>query len=203
MAVKLNLSGKQKLEDLDRPNNVEPGWYKAKVADTRMNEDESAEIITFAVVGGRFDGCLNDMMLVHPNVAGEKVTNEHEREKKIEQATRRIQAIAYRLGIITKDMLGSEVDIEFANAMGREVVIDCESREYTKKDGTKGTAVGIKYLGVYPLDHEDIPDDVRKDLRLGPARVTHAGGHSPSKKPAVASTKSDAKPAKKIDLSDM
>lgn len=188
MAFKLNLSGAKSVEDLDRESHVEPGWYRAKVEDATQNDKTGAEVIVCQVMGGRFDGCKADIQLQDP----EQVTD----VKKAERAISRIQVIATRLGLVSKEMLGNDdVDINFNDAIGKEVVIECEAREYTKDNGTKSSFTGIAYTGIYPLDHEKIPDQVRKDLGLPPARKStksQSGGFSPATKGSGRTTKATA-----------
>jgi hypothetical protein len=207
MAVKLNLSGKTKVEDLDRPSHVEAGWYRAKLVDVTDNDKSTGDILKFEIVGGRFDGVQTDIMIIYPQYAGDEAPSEKERDRKEKMAEQRLMALAARMGLISNDMLGSgEAEIDFNEALEREYVIECASREYTKKDGTKGSSTNITYMGIFPANHPDIPEQVRKDLKLPAAEVrANSGGFSPpaKAKPAAAGKPAAAAAGKKIDMSDL
>jgi hypothetical protein len=190
----VNLTG-MKPEDLDGGAYLPAGWYKATVSDVAEDNESAATVITYQVLGGKHDGRTIKDRITNPNYQDD--------DKKRELSVRRAAMMAKRLGILTDEQISQgDVDLEFNNAMGREVLIHVESRKYTDKSGNEKEAIGLTFDGVYPLVapiHDKVPDAVIAEFGLPPRpakpKATRGG------KVAAAAASTQAAPA--VDLSNL
>lgn len=192
----LNLKTRKSLDELDRPTQAEAGWHKAKITDTDQ-DDNGTEVLKLTIVGGPSDGCQLTFKMKNPEGCDD--------EKTSRAAASRMEAIASRLGLITEADLGNPAfQLQFAKAMYKEVVAEVENHAFPdSKTGQMRNGTQLTYLGIYPLDHEKIPDAVRKSMGLPPARKKIQGdsNYSPPAEKASKATKSTAK--KPINLDDV
>lgn len=149
---------------------VQDGWYRAKLAKVEDNQQDGSAELTFAVTAGNFTG-----QTVGKKVWNPKFSNTPENAQK---AAVEAKTILYRLGLCSKDDItnGKQVSKSFAEAVGREYVIQAKSRTYKGKDGSDQATVEVARFppGIYPLDHPNIPANVRTALALGAARARDA-----------------------------
>jgi hypothetical protein len=155
MPVVLDLSN----DDFDAmdPARLAAGWYRAKLDKLWDDEKDGKTCLRFQVTAGPFNGSFITWKLGNPELAGTI-------GKQI-KAYERLKALGKRLGTIYKDEQGRAALRDWQTALGGAYVIKVEEREYEKEDGGKGQAVEMAYLGVYPLDHPEIPAAIR--LKLG------------------------------------
>lgn len=176
----LDLSGKESIEQVENGDRVPPAWYRASCSDHYEDEAKGGGeyVLEFEIAGGMYDGKKLYYRFKDPAIV--------EDEKKQRTAANRVGLLAARLGLIDQGALGKRAALDFDKAIGREVVL-----HVTDQKTDRGNYVGIDYGGIFPLDHEKIPDDERKRLKL-PAKGA-GGGSSAGAGPA----------AKKDDFADI
>lgn len=181
----VNLTEVHNVETLDSGGKLGKGWYRTKLTDHYEDSTKPGEyVFEFTVSAGPFLGEKAWYRFDDPDTV--------EDESKRKTAEKRINMIGCRFGQIKSGDEGkNEVNLDFGAALDREFVIQIE--EWTKNDPVtkevikRGTQIG--WAGIYPLDHEKIPDAVRAELKLPPARVKSSdeagtGGSTPEAAPA-------------------
>lgn len=165
-------------ETIDRGRSVEAGWYKCVLDDVYDDSKNGDTVCEWKVMEGKYRDAKIFDRLRDPALATEG--------KHAEMSLRRIKVVASRLGLIKTDAYGQQADIDFMDAIGQEAVLQVKHRKYKDKDGNEQEIDGVDFAGVYPLDHEKIPADVRKALGLPPAKTGDGPGGKPSAKTAAA-----------------
>lgn len=152
-------------DTVEAGDRLPPDWYRAVLDDCfedTKNENQTA--FRWKVKGGAFDGRVQFDHLGNPDFLND--------DKAVTAVTRRAKILGSRMGLIQPDAYGKEMDFDFADAISNEYVIQVVERKYQdKKTGEPKTINNVDFAGVYPLDHEKIPEDVRRKLQLPPARV--------------------------------
>lgn len=222
LAFKLNTNVDEKREkELESSGKLPPGWYTAKVADCIPDTKDAFVKIEYEITSGPYAGRVQADRLWDPRAA-----DDADKAKKTEN---RLLMITKRIGAREEN----SDDINFLKAIGRAVVIEmepeadriCEAcRTKPAKGLRKCASCGGKLIwepvpngfsnigwdGVHQPDSEKIPEDVRKKLGLGPAKVTvhapapatgaPAGGREPfsgtTSPPATAAASTAAAPAR-------
>lgn len=155
---------------LDSGGRVQDGWYRAKLGEVTDNQQDGSAELSFVITVGQFSGQKLEKKVWNP-----KFSNTPENAKK---AAVEAKTILYRLGLCTKEDItnGKPMQKSFSEAVGREYVVQAKSRTYKGKDGSDQHAIEVARFppGVYPLDHPNIPAEVRTALALGPARARDA-----------------------------
>lgn len=156
MGWKVNLAG-------DTPESVDgiqplPGWYKATLESASEDGKTGAMILDFRITGPTFAGAHVKDRVWNPEYANE--------EKKIEATAKRAKAVMSRLGLLSKDEFGREIEVEFEEAVGREFALKVIQDDFEGKDGKNVEKVGLGYLGMFPCDHPNIPPEARTKLGL-------------------------------------
>lgn len=166
----LDLSEQQTVEQVENMDRVPAGWYRATCDD--HFEDTKGEggeyVLEFSVQAGAYAGKKLFYRFRDPaSITGDSKKGKTEAERqKIAKA--RIGMLAARFGLVSPDQLGKPgARIDFDKTVGREMVL--QVTDQPTEGG--GTFTGVAYAGVFPLDHEKIPDKVRKELSLPPARA--------------------------------
>lgn len=162
----VNLTEVHNVEALDSGGKLGKGWYLTKLTDHYEDSTKAGEyVFEFTVAAGPFLGEKAWYRFDDPDTVEEK----HQKT-----AEKRINMLGCRFGQIKSGDEGkSDVNLDFGAAIDREFVIQVE--EWTKTDPVtkevlkRGTQ--IAWAGIYPLDHEKIPDAVRAELKLPPARA--------------------------------
>lgn len=156
MGWKINLGN-------DTPESVDalqalPGWYKSTLESASEDGKTGAMILDFRITGPSFAGAHVKDRVWNPEYANE--------EKKIDATDKRAKAVMSRLGLLSKDEFGREVEVEFEEAVGKEFVLKVIQDDFEGKDGKNVEKTGLGYLGMFPTDHPSIPPDVRVKLGL-------------------------------------
>lgn len=160
------------VEDVDRGGQLAPDWYFARIADVYEDRRDGSTVLDFKIVGGPFDGSGSNIKLFEPDPGA----SEAERRRTMQ----RRQTWAYRVGLIRKDQIGQAVPIDWTKCLGQTVFLKIE--EQREKDRATGRETGRVftrpgYLGAYPLDHHEVPADVRARLL---AQMQGQAGMAPS-----------------------
>lgn len=181
MGFALDFTENQNLNELDQPSFVsQPGWYRAIVKDTSLDDDSGAQVMKYQITKGAstdaFNGAVVTDKIQDPTLS--------ETDEKREWTTRRAKGLVKRLGLVGTAAIGQVVEPNFLDCIGKEFVLHLKERKYKDKDGNEKSAVNIDFLGVFPLDHGEIPEAVRVSLGL-PHGAKKAGfgaaGTSPAK----------------------
>lgn len=155
------------IEALEAGGRLPPGFYVAKVDNFAEDQKDGAGVFTFLVSAGPFAGQKTEAKLFNPKFAdtAERAAN----------AVRRAKVWAARLGLVGADDLTKIVPLDFRKAVNHNCVLKMETDSYEDRSGVKRETVKVGYMGVYPLDHPDIPEDFRMAMNLGPARPRKPG----------------------------
>jgi hypothetical protein len=150
-----------------------PGWYKAVVENVGEKEDKTSVIFKFKVVEGPYRNSVVTEYLNLPEWAPS--------ESARETGTKRLGGWFRRLGIWDGTPMKGKARYNLDAAIGQEVMIHLKRRTYTdKKTGKEKETVNIDFMGVYPLDHEKIPQDVRDKFHLPAARKDECDNDQPT-----------------------
>jgi len=149
-----------------------PGRYHVQVqsADDTFTKNDKSMPVVFELLNG--------------TVPGQEGKTHTEYFSASEKAMKRINLLALACGLVRP---GETRDISFATeAPGRQLVIELEEHEYTKKDGTKGKGVRVTFAGMWSVGHKDVTD-VPKDCEMLAlaAKLQGAGLTTPTAAPAT------------------
>lgn len=161
-AFKVNLEN-DKADELDVMRNAVRGWYRANLEDVEDDEKNGGVYLVFNINHGIYKNC---QYRPKAKVADPAMADSPANEKSRWQL---IKTYGKRMGLISSEQAGKpgEIDVDFVDAIGREFVIEIEEDTKPRNDGTGNmTFASVKYAGVYPLNHDAIPNWVRKDLGL-------------------------------------
>lgn len=165
-------------DSLDRPSNVEPGWYLCDLDDVVDDPKSGATVFHWKVLSpAKWKGAVIFDRINDPSLS--------DKDNAAEMINRRAKLLGTRLGLINpqKDA-GGQKELDFMDAIGKQSVIHVELRKYKDKEGNDKEITSVKFDGVYPPDHEKIPDVVRKGLELPPARIKEGSPASSEAKAA-------------------
>jgi hypothetical protein len=202
MGWKLNLKD-DRYDDL---GNAKPtiGWYKATIDDVKENSETGNMEFDFRITGPTIGGAVHKEFLNNPELQST--------EKATAYAIRKSKDWAKRLGLLTREDEGREdFEAEWANAIGKEVVIRLKDGSYTAGDGSRRERVEVDWAP-FPLDHQGVPADARQLLGLPllpgqvlskdqPKPVSRKKGKEPPA--AAAGSNGPGAPLPDIDVSDM
>lgn len=163
----VNLAEDQSVESMDSGGKLSTGWYRTKLTDHYEDNTKPGQyVFEFTVDAGPFRGEKAWYRFDDPDTV--------EEEDKRKTAEKRIKMLGCRFGQIKPGDEGrSDVNLDFGAALDREFVIQIEEWKQTDPSTKEVTKRGtqIAWAGIYPLDHEKIPDNVRAELKLPPARA--------------------------------
>jgi hypothetical protein len=194
-------------DSIDRGRDVAPGWYKCALDNVYDDTKTGATVFEYKVLEGKYRGAKVFDRISDPTWA----TNENATA----MIMRRVKLLGNRLGLLKADAYGQQKELDFMDAIGQTVVVQVEHRKYVDAQGNDKEIDSVKFDGVYPLDHEKIPEPVRKELQLPPAKkkegaaaATTADASSGSKRPPLspagqAATQATPPPAVDVDVSDL
>ena len=158
----MDLSEWTKPEDVEQ-DGLPPGWYQAMVMDVSIDEkSKGAVVLKFEVTAGPLKGRAITEKLWNPKHAN---TSEA-----AEMSKRRRALFVKRLGLVAESDFGKPgVSVEWDNAIGKTFAIEVKERKYTDKDGNSKVSRNIDFAGVYPLEHEKVPEHLRHGVDSNPA----------------------------------
>lgn len=152
-------------ETLEAGGRAAEGYYKARGKSAKANQQNGAMDLEWVISEGPFAGVSVDKQLWNPKFS--------DTPEKSRQAMQHAKSIAKRCGLITDEQAKAPgmVPVDWEKIAGVERVIHVKKRTYAKRDGSAGEVTEIAYMGIYPFDHPDIPDDFRKEHpEIGAAR---------------------------------
>src|SRR5262249_21894760 len=149
-------------DTLDRGRDVEPGWYKCDLDDVYDDSKSGATIFEYKVLEGKYKGAKIFDRINDPSLAT--------KDNAADMIMRRVKLLGSRLGLLKAHACGHQQGLDFVDAIGQTVVVYVEHRKYQDHQGNDKEINSVKFDGIYPLDHEKIPEAVRKELQLPPAR---------------------------------
>jgi hypothetical protein len=176
-------------EDVERGTNVPAGYNYVRVKDTyEDHKNTDARVFEWEVL---FDGPYRKSLiydrLFDPSSASDP--------DKALAMRKRIAIYAKRLGLLSSDAFGKRVPINWTVAIGRECVLKTKERSYTDPEtGEKKITIGVEFAGIYAIDDERVPEEVRK-------RIAHirSGSNGSVAKPDAGSPTSGASQSKPTD----
>ncbi len=173
MAWKIDLTNDTE-ETLDQIR-AQPGWYRAVIESAGEEPKMNNAIIEYKITAPTFIGARIKDTVFNPLNS--------QTEDKAAVCARRAKAVMKRLGLIQKDALGRETEIAWEAATGKEVVIHVVDEKYETKNGAEGSRAGLGFLGMFPLDHPEIPvaERVRLGLPLLEGQALPKEGEAPAK----------------------
>jgi hypothetical protein len=192
-------------DTLDRGRDVEPGWYRCDLNDVYDDAKSGATVFEYKVLEGKYKGAKIFDRISDPALA----TNDNAAG----MIMRRVKLLGSRLGLLGADACGQQKELDFVDAIGQTVVVHVERRKYQDQQGHDKEITSVKFDGVYALDHERLPEAVRKELLLPPARKTQGaavartasapanGRHPPLSPTGQAATQ--ATPPATVDVTDL
>lgn len=186
------------LEKIDRGNSLEPGWVRAVVTDT--SEDKNGgQSFEWTVKGGASDGAKFFDTLFNPSNSAS--------EKGAKFCAQRAKLVASRLGLLKGDELGKAVELDWMQAIGNEYVVKLVADNYKDTKGNDRESIKPAFDGIFALDHEKIPDAIRKALSLPPARkkggAPPAAGNTTPAAPPGSPTPPLAAGVPEVDISNL
>jgi hypothetical protein len=159
----IDLAG-DKVENLDRGRNADPGWYRAVLEDAYDDAKSGRTVLEWSVMApGTWKGQKLFDRVSDPSTASS--------DSAAAITLRRIKLLGKRLGLIRPEHENHQIDLDFLDAIGGEFVVEYVHRRYQDEGGNWQTSAEVAFDGVYPLDHPKIPENVRKALELPPARA--------------------------------
>ena len=176
MVLDLDLTKFDNQDDLEQGDKVPPGWYPARLTDhyeDQKNEGLYVFEYTLADACGAFGGKKMFQRINDPRSTDDP--------KKAATYMNRARALASRLGLVSTDALGRQTQAEFDQAIDSDVVVKIVNRP--DRDDPNKVWNEIDYLGVYPPNHPDVPDDERKRWGLPAARPKTGAGAKAAAKP--------------------
>jgi len=144
-----------------------PGRYHVQIqsADDTFNTLDKSMLVVFELLSGG-------------TVPGQEGKTHTEYFSASEKAMKRINLLALACGLVRP---GESRDVSFATeAPGRQLVIELEEHEYTKKDGTKGKGVRVTFAGMWSTGHKDVADVPKDREMIALAGKLIASGLSPA-----------------------
>lgn len=185
MGWKMDLTD-QTPESVEREGKLESDWYVMAIDDAYLDAKSSEQVFEFTIKRGivtknRYAGDKHFERLKNPDLVVEQAQNVNRKKN---------YCWASRLGVIPAAAYGQEAEVEWEQAIGKEVVLKIKRREWDK-DGKSGVKSECEF-DIFPPDHEKIPADVRTALGLPPSRKAAAG--SETAPPATSPIFGDAGP---------
>jgi hypothetical protein len=201
MAFEVQIPSDTNYDDMDKSKYPVAGWYDCVLTDTGDDDKNGALYLKFDVTAGPFKGCEIKQLLFDPANADD--------EEKAKRTLQKYMAWAKRMGALTEAEFKAGTQPDWIRQIGSRYVMELEQ---SKPNSSGKQFVGPKYLGVYPPDHEGIPENVRAELHLPPSRAPHAprapatgGGKRGGSKATTPAANGTPAPAhqRAVDVSDL
>jgi len=159
------------VSDLEGEGNPPPGKYHAKIEDVRRVSDQTSYVkVRVALLAG-----------TDPNGVGCLFG---ERFYLSDKAKKRLAILAHRLNLISDDDFGDRRTIDWAQAIGKELIVQVVEEEYEMKSGGKAKRAKLAFAGFW-----DLADDRVKDVPRAASAARRTSTSNPSggtkKKPPV------------------
>ena len=176
---------------LEAGNVRQPGWYRAIVHDVTEEHDKGFWELHYRVTAGPWAGSTIKDKLWKPENAADTA--------KAETSTKRIKLVLKRLGVW--DGVPGQRKISLADAIGKECWLKLGERTYKGQDGQPAKSVDVEWAGIYPIDDERVPPEVRNPGSGG----GHSSARASARKPAAPHTPTPPLPPAKPmpDYSDL
>ncbi len=171
--VKMGANNVQSEDDIQGSSRPLPGQYHAIVKEAKETEfkkknDEYADVVEF------------EFECVAGTTPGQENTVLSERFWLSEKAMPRLQRMAIVLGLLKPGE--EEKDIEFSDAIGRELIIEVEGGTY-EKDGKTVEKVDLAYMGFWSMKNEAVKD-VPTNAEVSKLIASGEAPQSPASEPA-------------------
>lgn len=167
----------------------QPGWYRAILQNIAEEPDKGFWEFIYHVTAGPWSGSTIKDQVWKPEQSADT--------DKAETATKRIKLILKRLGVWDGNPVSKPFDL--VECVGRECFVKLVDDSYTsKKTGLLVKTVKVEWAGVYGLDHEKVPEEIRNP---GSAGSTSARGTGARRTAGVIVPPPPPKP--KPDYSDL
>jgi hypothetical protein len=148
-----------------------PGRYHAVV----KHVDETFE---------KFDKVIVDFEVLAGTVPDQQGRELSEFFSCTEKAIPRLQRLALCLGLLTPGE--PDKDVEFTEAVGRDLVIEVEENNYTdKKTGKEVNGVRVGYLGMWSTGNEAVADVPKGKLEGDGSNGNQAATQPPATQPPI------------------
>jgi hypothetical protein len=203
----LDLTGETP-ETIEAGSQVPPGWYHNRVEDVYEDEkNPGGTVFKYKTLGG--NGGAWDARYIFDRLGSPAAADS---ENGAEFLRRRTKLLAKRLGLLDDACIraGGQVELDWHDAIGREVVLHIAKRSYDERDKTTGQrtgnrreTVGVAFDGVYPVGGypaDKLPRDCPTDMRQlisggGPAPAAPSTPAAPAARAAAAATPGTPAPA--------
>lgn len=155
-------------ETLEHGGQMTPGWKHIKIEDVYDDpKNQGTLVLLMRVVTGKAKGAPHYERLWSPANAPD--------EQKAQTARNRRKLFAKRLGLIADGDAGKAVQLDWADAIGREALVKIKKEVKKNEDGSEGREfVNVGFADIYRLDHPDVPAEALKEAGLPPR-----GGSAP------------------------
>jgi len=141
-------------EGLEKVDGLPPGWYRVTCMDLSVDARSNALVLKFEVMDGEHVGDSISERLWDPKRADDPQKKEMSRKRRL--------LFAKRLGLIADNDFGkSNVAIPWGDAIGKSVAIQVKERKYKDKDDNEKVARNIDFGGIFPLDDQRVPEELR------------------------------------------
>lgn len=156
--------------DLEGELVIPEGQYHVRITGVRMNDKGTPCLVfRYEVLGG-----------TNPAAVGGSAS---ERFFLSEQARKRLAILAHRLGFLSDADFGSRKVIDWAEAVGSELVVQVIHEKYTKQNGTEATTSKWSYGGFFAASDSRVADVPRG--RPQAARAAGTAGRRAAPAPAA------------------
>src|SRR5262249_13221864 len=98
-----------------------------------------------------------------------------------DKARKRVAILAHRLKLVSDDDFGSRVAVDWAKAIGKQLIVEVIEEDFETKNGTKAKRSKLSFAGFWGLDDprvQDVPRDTAAQ------RNAAWSGNQPPKPPA-------------------
>lgn len=175
-----------------QPGNAKPvpGIYHCLVDECRELDDRIE--IKLCVLAGNPDTEKGKMFTERFSLFGAD-------DQKTLTCTRRLTRLALCLGLITREEISQDKEVDFGFAVGKPIVCKMVPHEYTNKEGKEVKGSQLDFFGFWSVDDDDVKNVPKDPNFLGSgtaaSKVVKSSGSSASapngRKPAAATTKAD------------
>lgn len=159
-------------DNVEKTDGLPPGWYRATIKVVSIDERSGALLFRFEVMDGEHEGSHISERLWDPKRA--------DSPDKADMSRKRRVLWAKRLGLLAEADFGKPgVVVPWDHAVDRVYAIQVKERKYKDSSGTEKVAYNIDFGGVYSLDDQRVPEELRGEpgaAFAGTAAGTPANG---------------------------